>query len=217
MTPLLALLLLACSGSEDPDCVDHGDCRENQGCVQGQCRWVDCIDNTRCQLEEYCDAASLTCVAGCSSDDDCPSGDVCDSASNACVGAGCRNTVLDCDYGQICDQDVGYCVTDDRAHCEVCDGLGDATCPTDGICVVEIEQDYYCQDQNDCRPDQRCDELEDGRYCHADRCQYECDPEDVDSCPRGWLCQETMGYPGTYTCNAECYWLEEQGVVDSEG
>lgn len=211
---LLPLLLCACDPGETPDCVDHGDCRENQGCVLGQCRWVDCIDNTRCRLEHYCDPSTLTCIEGCQSDEDCKSGESCDTAANSCVSAGCRDTVLDCDYGKYCDLELGYCVTDDRAHCKVCDGLGEAICPAEGICVLYVDSSSTCHRDDDCRPDQNCDEFEAGTYCHEDRCQYECDPDDPDACPRGWMCQTTIGFPEIHSCTADCFWMEQQGIVE---
>ncbi len=212
---LLLLSLLACEPKEVPDCYDHGDCKENQGCLEGACRWVDCLENASCMLEQFCDTDSYTCVEGCQGDDDCLSGEACDVASQTCVAAGCRDTALDCEYGQICDPESGRCQADERALCEPCDALGDATCPDDGICVMEVNQDAYCQSDEDCMPDESCDEFDAGKFCHSDRCRFECDAEDSNSCPRGWMCQVTQGHPETDTCAAACYWLEQQGILET--
>lgn len=213
----LALLLLAvgCGEREIPECLDHGDCGEREACIADRCERVACLDNGHCELQQYCDptADAYVCLDGCTGDDDCPAGEACEAASHSCHPADCRDTVLDCAYGEICDQASGSCVVDERAHCQLCDAMAAAICPDDGTCFMDVDDSELCQRDEDCAPEQSCDELIEGRYCHTDRCRYDCDPDDPDACPRGWVCQESLGQDGVYTCAADCHWLEDQGVI----
>jgi hypothetical protein len=215
MLALLAALLLAVScGERDlPECYDHGECGEGEACIADGCERVACLDNGHCQLQQYCDVSgdAYVCVDGCTVDDDCPAGEACDVDTHACDIAPCRSTVLDCAYGEVCEQ--GSCVVDERAHCQLCDAMEAAICPDEGTCFMDVDDSELCQRDEDCAPEQSCDELIEGRYCHTDRCRYDCDPADADSCPRGWVCQESLTQDDAYTCAADCRWLEDQGVI----
>jgi hypothetical protein len=215
---LLAALALACDGPSVPECLDHGDCGEREACIADRCQKVACIDNSHCQLQQYCDPTgdAYTCVDGCTQDDDCPSGEACEAESHSCQPAGCRSTVLDCAYGELCDPASGTCAADERAHCQLCDAMAAGICPGDGECAVDVDDDELCQRDEDCAPEQSCDELDGGRYCHTDRCRYLCDPDDPDACPRGWACLANLAQPEVFTCVADCRWLEQQGLVGDQ-
>ena len=215
---LLAVLVLAmgCEDRQIPECGDHGDCGELEACLEDSCQRVGCLDNSHCELQQYCDVAddAYVCVDGCTGDEDCPAGESCDLDSNSCDVAGCRNTVLDCGYGEICDPVSGSCTVDERAHCQFCDAMDTAFCPDDGLCVMDVDENSTCERDEDCADEQSCDELIDASYCHTDRCRYLCDLEDPNSCPRGWVCQAHPSQAEVYFCAADCHWLTQMGVIE---
>ena len=70
----------------------EGGCGDGQVCSEGKC--VDLPSTCPCPVESYCDLATNTCKAGCTSHDQCSKGRFCDTAKRTCKD-GCR-TAIDC-------------------------------------------------------------------------------------------------------------------------
>lgn len=108
-----------CVAERCVECREHGDCRETERCVDGQCTG-GCTVDEECPLLHGCDAG--TCVeAGCSSDRECAF--VLGDGRARCVDAAC---VVSC-------RDDAEC---DIARFEVCHG-GEcifAGCESDAEC-----------------------------------------------------------------------------------
>ncbi len=210
--------LLACDDQAvgNAPCEDIGDCQEMQACLEGVCRAVECISSAHCQLHEYCDVRAFRCMNGCQDDEDCAAGESCDVERGRCAQDGCRDTVLDCEYGEICDTQTGACEFDDRAHCQSCDRFERLSCPDMGTCVTTINWKSSCESDDDCPLDQHCDEFAGSKLCHMDLCQYKCDPDDANACPRGYDCLGGATEQGYYVCTADCAWMEESGFLPSQ-
>jgi len=182
-------LLLAFAGCKQHgssgDCVDDGDCAEGQACVNKACQVVDCVSTADCGIEQYCAKADHTCVDGCEGDEDCPAGDSCDVGAHSCVPYGCRETQLDCDYGEVCNQDTHVCEKAQGPYCKTCDPFSAGGCGQHGTCYVI---DYYYD-----------------AYCFVD-----CNPDlGSDACPRGYECQDATGL-GDNVCFADCTFINGQ-------
>lgn len=162
---------------------------------------ADC-DVTGCPLGYACEAHSCAQVGnpGCIRHEDCDEGERCDAVTGACVlgaptgdalGAPCVDD-LDCLSG-LCAQLVagGVCT-------QACDGLqpravacpdgficdGDAVgvCGT-GLCLVGRPGDASlgapCEEDSDCA----------SSMCDGAVCATPCDPDGVDNCPNGFVCE----------------------------
>ena len=186
MTPRAALWLvplltlgLSCKPAGVP-CETTATCGELQACLDEVCRDVDCLANTDCALESYCDAELFTCLPGCSTSEDCIIGERCDVTTNTCVPRSCRDTQLDCELGQRCDQATGTCKKDPGDHCRPCSG--DGQCGPEGACM-RISSD-------------------DRAYCFL-----RCSPEAFDPCPAGLQCSAQItidGEPDGFRCVGLC-------------
>lgn len=164
--PLLALAL-ACGGKTPPgECVDDGDCDGIAVCsAENTCVEVQCLDSTQCPLGTHCD--DHTCFTGCAEDGDCLSGEVCDLTTTQCVAGACRDTDIDCWWGQTCQDDV--CAPLD-GQCMPCSGADYTRCVTElgGQCRYILSATY---------------------------CLLPCDPSGSDAAerPRGFDCTD-IGY-----------------------
>ena len=188
------------------ECVADSDCGESAICEEGgTCRTVECLTTQDCVFGTYCDD-TFTCNTGCGSDLDCLAGETC--ADNVCTNYGCRDTQLDCALGEYCDD--GECKQDPRGHCESCDVLGNANCGGNAECV------YYsgptCQNNNDCDPGYKCDNLGLGKICHLDVCIVECNPNVELDCPRGLSCVQAISGDNAYYCAGDCPYLLSEGA-----
>ncbi len=129
---LVLWLATSCISRPAPNgmpCADHGDCAaEGEGqfgaCVDGYCSEVECLVSTDCPRGTFCDAQGqdYTCDEGCLEDNDCLAGQVCDE-DNTCQQAPCRSTILDCNFGEICNLGTGACQVAQGNYCDSCDPL----------------------------------------------------------------------------------------------
>jgi len=178
---LLGALLGACpsddgAGSGAP-CLDEGDCHtfdgSAQACLDGRCAQVDCLTSADCPFDSFCDAAAYDCEPGCIEDGDCAAGKAC--ADGFCAGHGCRDALLDCDFGEVCEE--GDCVRPPGAFCNACDPLshawqyngpgncddvpvGHSLCGGSGsFCLTNATMDYCaiaCDAQEECPNGSTC-------------------------------------------------------------
>jgi len=215
----LLFMLLACGGPSAgvTPCVDNGQCSEGQACVQDTCVAVECTSSSSCDLGQYCNETSWTCVGGCGDDSDCAAGETCNTESKECEEYGCRTTQLDCEIGEFCEtdessQDFGECYEDTRDHCQTCDSGDRNACSNNSDCWI-FEVGDTCRGDSDCPSGQSCDLMSDFSFrCHVDRCLVECNTNQPDSCPRGFACQDITGL-GDERCVADCTYLDEEGYL----
>ncbi len=189
MTTLLLTALLACGGdSEVPECIDNGYCAEGQACVDDECVDVDCLTSAVCDVGEYCNAKTYSCVDGCLEDTDCIAGETCDTETRTCEAYGCRDTTLDCAIGSSCNQQTGEC--QDLGACQTCNQNNVDSCTTPGTYCLDI----YLEREGFCYP--------------------ECDRNG--ECPAGFYCYP--GWPvgllqTADVCIADCPYLSEAGYL----
>ena len=128
-TLFLSLLVTSCvTRSDTAECYEASQCSAEVGelvaCVSQSCVTVECLSSSDCGLGQICDLeGGYECTDGCNGDSDCPAGFSC-SEKGTCEEYGCRSTLLDCDFGEICNLDTGACETDNRPHCTSCDPFG---------------------------------------------------------------------------------------------
>lgn len=214
MKPWMTLLLLAISApgciKTAPACASTVECEEGLACVEEECRPVECLASEDCAINNFCDR-SYKCVEGCESADDCLAGEECNSGE--CVSFGCRDTQLDCQYGEFCDTTTGECYQAEENYCKSCDVGASPTCSSDGIqgaCFADLNGED-CVTDRDCPTGYRCDNFGAGVgfACHTDACALECNPRDESPCPRGFDCID--GQDGNFYCAGSCPWLLENG------
>ena len=225
---------LGCStAKEAPPCTSNSDCTEGQACVEKECKTVDCLSSSDCALGEHCDE-KYTCSTGCDESTDCLAGQTC--ISGTCLDYGCRDTHLDCAYGEFCDTTTGLCYPDDSNTCGDCDPGTDANCfavyeqgpcSSTGSCprgqecyISEYDDSRICSSDADCDRDETCIGLNtgsggtEGPYCSTLTCfsgatYAACDPSVPNECARGFQCQD-LGR-GQGVCFGDCEWLPATG------
>ena len=204
MTCAAVVFLSACSGVEKgEECTQNGDCEEGQACVDDTCSTVECLGSDACGIENYC-TADYTCAPGCAAGSDCLAGSECNVGAHVCEAFACRDTNLDCNFGEFCDSVFGECVPDPVAHCQDCGNASSAgTCGEAGTCLYGRVADACTA--GGCPSGQICD----SGLCYAAVCIEDCDPDAVDACPRGFAC--TFLGRGSYGCYADCDYLELNG------
>ena len=129
---LLSLLLGLCSCSSaglDPragePCFTQSHCAGDAGflraCVDNYCQPVGCLSTADCGLGFICDLSDGVhlCVEGCQGNYDCPAGSNC--VDGQCEEYGCRSTVLDCAFGEVCNPDTRECEPAEGRYCNSCD------------------------------------------------------------------------------------------------
>jgi len=121
----LAFSLLSCGPRRGGEtCYDASDCPAEDGdlfaCTAGTCESVQCLSTTDCPMGQVCDVDdnNYECVDGCNNDLDCLAGSTCEDGS--CAEYGCRSTVLDCDWGEVCNEDSGECEEAEGSFCDAC-------------------------------------------------------------------------------------------------
>jgi hypothetical protein len=178
--------LAACKGGGGvPECVDDGGCLTGQACVEQACKDVECVSSQDCGIGHWCDVGTdHTCKEGCGVDDDCAAGKSCDVDAHECQAYGCRDTQLDCNYGETCNN--GTCEKVPGPYCKAgCNAFTGGGCGSDASCY---SWDYYGTET----------------YCLVT-----CNPSDVEPCPRGYECADATGL-GDYVCYGDCRWLNAQ-------
>ena len=165
---LLLLPLLGLTGCGDKEdeavtCVETNECAFGESCLEGVCTARSCATSAGCPIGAWCDGGS--CAEGCQSDDDCYPDQGCDADAGACIDRGCRDTSLDCAFGEFCDLATGECYPGNNNYCKPCiSGSSDADqcgstenlClgwgPYGDFCGVECEQTTDCPAGYDCIP-----------------------------------------------------------------
>lgn len=184
---LVACLLVLSGCGNTAGCADNADCGDLQVCMRssanrpGTCTNVDCVSNEHCDLGMYC-ADGNVCSPGCTSQLDCRAGEQCDTQNNQCVAYGCRDTDLDCGYGEFCVG--GQCQADTAPHCDTgCDPFLAGTCGAGNQCLpwnLHNACDVY-NNGAECAAGQYCGAFEiDGNST--------CDSTFNSGCPTGWDC-----------------------------
>ena len=215
----LLAFLLACNGngedgSRDGTCANNADCPDNFLCLEEQCVEIGCTESSECALGYYCDA-SYSCSTGCSEDADCVAGEACNKQTNTCEAYGCRDTELDCALGEYCDTTTGECYADSRNHCDTCSYS--YTNPSGGSCTNGTECMYwevgdFCSNDNQCDPGFTCSEVFWGvNYCTMDYCLAQCNANEEEACPRGYVCAQLYLDDPTNYCVADCEFMVESG------
>ncbi len=177
----LATTLSASSCGPPPSpCASTSQCDPLQACIDERCLDVDCLSNTDCSLNAFCNPETYTCDPGCSTSDDCKIGQRCAAELRQCVPRECRDTQLDCDLGERCNLATGECERDPLPYCEPCGN--DDVCGATGICA-------------------RLDMTGPGN------CLLSCSPEAFDPCPAGLQCSQSStadGQPDGFRCIGLC-------------
>lgn len=207
LLPLAALLLgAACTSLPSAKtCESNGECASNEACQDGACVEVQCRTSEHCAIKHYCTDKGV-CEPGCGSDADCFAGQTCDLDTNTCERRGCRDTQLDCEYNQFCDQTTGECVESGLDVCSSCDP-DTATCGGGGACFPSEEQGE-CSGSFTCPSGQGCfiAEYDDRRTCE-DWLGF---PDDS-VCASGWVCGQVSATDTSLYClrpacfTGECY------------
>lgn len=158
----LILALLACQ--PEPECLDHTDCPEGQGCVgelpETECVIAECFANADCPYSFRCETPTLKCELGCDGNSDCPA--AYDCVSGECLQLGvCEDTQRDCAIGELCSG--GDCV-DMVGVCDECW----STCTGGHACLGGYCYPR-CSSQADCPSGFSC--WEEQGYCTND-CQW---------------------------------------------
>lgn len=229
-------LLPACTDdAKAVPCATNSDCDDGLACVEKECKTVECLSSAECDVGEHC-APDFTCTTGCEESADCMAGETC--SDGTCEAYGCRDTHLDCGYGEFCDTTTGLCYPDDSGTCGSCDPGSDANCfavyeqgpcSSAGNCpggqecfVAEYDDSFTCSNDSQCDADEQCLSLNTGSgtigphctrtACYAGATYPACDPSaEGNDCSRGFQCQD-LG-DGSGVCFGDCAWLKENGYL----
>ena len=208
-------------------CNNNAECGEGLLCVENRCMETECITSADCLLEEFC-SEFYQCVPGCMQDTDCVSGEKCEE--NACVEQGCRDTELDCEVAEYCDQSTETCYADSFDHCGSCDVATWQAGIPGGECVVyNYDQDKYCNWNESALSGTGCDAhetclplylldpfLSSGGFCSTIYKFKTCATGSTDICPRGFSCRYDVYGDGTNIdiCLGDCDYYRANGFLD---
>ncbi|GBN12717.1 Fibrillin-2 [Araneus ventricosus] len=196
-------------GDPDPDsaclrisvfCESAKDCRDNQACVDGQCRLFCSYDN-ECAVGEKC--INQRCVLPCFAHSGCPAKEACVPSGYCQVG--CRDN-NDCPYKEACIQNrcqnpceiKGVCgpnaictVVDHKATCECPAGFEGSPSPVLGCKRVyqKCSPSVYCPPGLNCIGDRcraPCSNCVDGEVCVNGVCLVICSTDN--NCPVSEIC-----------------------------
>lgn len=233
----IAVVMSACSSGEKAvACSTNSDCDAGSVCVNDECQTTECLTSADCELGENC-SSSFECTTGCAEDTDCVAGEACNDGT--CETYGCRDTHLDCSYGEFCDTTTGLCYPDESGVCSPCDPGSDANCfattergpcsssgdcPANQECFIQqLDESSTCASEFDCPSGWECSFVADasgnpvGPYCLTTACYEgsslsECDPSAAgNECARGFQCQDIGRGQGV--CFGDCGWLKENGYL----
>lgn len=205
--PLFVLGLGGCTPiPEAKSCASAGECDPGQDCIDAVCTDVECRTAADCGIQEYCTSGGA-CAPGCDSDGDCFAGQTCDLEQHTCESYGCRDTQLDCNYNEFCDQTTGQCVASGMDNCGSCNPES-ASCGGGGACLASEEQGACNSFDYSCPSGQGCfiAETDERRTCE----DWLGLPDDS-VCPSGWSCGQTSATDLNLYCfrpacfTGECY------------
>ena len=204
VTAFAVLLALSCGPrdrrGQGNDCLDSGDCNDEGGgeaeaieaCVEGRCDEVECLTSAHCAIGTYCDVEDFDyrCREGCEVDGDCFAGQECDDG--ACRDYGCRSTVLDCDFNEVCDVLTGRCEEAEGMQCRPCDPFGNTRDDqgTPDACDDTIGGHQLCGGTGSV-----CGSDENGDGVCWPRCEEAGAP---DQCPAGFSCGNVQWTPADF-------------------
>ena len=185
---------------EDGSCVDDGsgggdDCELDPGMCEGATPYLD---------ENACECVECQMTSHCTGDDVCQNGSCVDDgggSSNDSPGPAECDTTCSQDQPGTCGGDTPYCIDDCCVEC-----IGSADCPGSEIC-----EDNFCSIPGGCSNDADCPS---GYECDGGNCAPpdtggSCDPDDLDSCPDGQICNqngecEGVGGGDCGMCDPDC-------------
>ena len=179
LLPLLTLLAGCGDKEAEITCTETAECGFGETCLDGVCQGRSCSSSAGCPVGSHCSGGS--CVSGCEGDQDCYPDSIC--TEGACVARGCRNTTLDCAFGEFCDVNTGECYAASSYYCKPC-------------VYGSSDEDQCGAEGNLCYPW--------GQY--GDFCGVEC--EETTDCPAGYDCLVVSNETGPFTkqCLSYC-WL----------
>ena len=150
---VLLVFGVACPKKE---CETSDNCPVGTVCTEtGVCQVLTCSSSNDCPVETWCDLDKGDCVTGCLSDSDCLPSETCDVEQRECRAVGCRNTRLDCSFGQFCNAVSGQCFDAGGSYCAACERNEDCGVAGNNLCLRFGGQlDSYCG--VDCRAGQEC-------------------------------------------------------------
>ena len=232
----IALILgLAClqTPQEQGPCGSSADCADGEACNQGECVDAACLSSADCDIDQFCNP-SYECEEGCIEDSDCIAGESCNADTRECQVDGCRDTNLDCELGQYCDQTTGECYDSDERHCTTCteDNVYISP-PNNGICTLGesgasctidiMFNTNGCSNAEVCFPDdfdafveayESFDFRPQDGTCYTSYKYLYCDPTQEDPCPRGFSCGSLAYSDGSFSdpvCAADCDYMIDNG------
>ena len=191
--------------------------------VSGQCVGCKTSDPGTCAAGFYCNAATLTCVVGCDSPDDCVNGDggalTCDPVTHTCLGcldddncppgSLCENEQCvpgctpqhDCQQGFACCAGSCFDTGADPDHCGACDNACSfvnaiALCVAGNCEMGPCDPDYENCDQSSTNG---CETQTTGGITTC-----VCEPNELQNCYEGAAGTENVGpcVGGQKQCNA---------------
>ncbi len=153
LTLLFALTLFGCG--EEQECTEQTDCADGFICAQsGSCVQQSCSSSLDCPIQTWCNNESAQCEGGCLNDRDCLPTESCDQEQRQCVAPGCRDTVLDCNFGEFCDTVSGRCVPAGGFYCAQCETSEDCGSSNNWCVRLGGSSQTYCG--VDCSGGQGC-------------------------------------------------------------
>ena len=180
---LTAFSSMGCDKKVVGECSEDIPCEGFASCVDGECILRKCSTNADCGMEAHCNGGE--CAVGCKVDSDCYPGDAC-GAEGQCQTARCRETSVDCEFGQYCDPSTGDCYNATGLLCSQCGDNGD--CGGNGnICINWGSNGSYC----------------------GIECSYDAD------CPAGYMClglRDEFGNIFSTQCTTYCWLYSDEGA-----
>lgn len=195
-----AVALSGCSGEEATPCADNTACAEGQACIDEVCTDVTCLTSADCDIQQYC-TGDFECASGCDQDADCFAGQACNTDANTCEAYGCRDTQLDCNYGERCDVTTGSCYVAEQMCTNNCDYFS-PSCPSNQSCAVSsLFGTCDAASGGGCPSGSPCAivEVDEGSNCG----DFIGLPDDSE-CPSGWYCDYLDGYTNPKCHRDQC-------------